>query len=76
MKIETKFGYLDKCYTMLDNKVYTFEVETIDVCIRSKLQGATHTGFDVSVVYYDHMCKNRFHECDCYASKEELLASL
>lgn len=70
MKIETKFGYYDKCYTMLDNKVYTFEVEKIEVYVTPKSQGAKHTGLNVSVVYCDYMCRNRFRESDCYASKD------
>lgn len=76
MKIETKFGYYDKCYTMLDNKVYSFEIERIDITITPVHVGAKYTGLNRDIFYYDYQCKNRFSECDCYASKEELLASL
>ena len=33
MKIETKFDYFSKVYAMLDNKVYSFEVEKIEIYI-------------------------------------------
>ncbi len=76
MQIETKFNYYDKVYTMLYNKVYSFEVEKIEVYITPASVGAKFTSLKIEVVYYDYMCRNRFCESDCYVSKEELLASL
>lgn len=76
MKIETKFDYFSKVYTMLDNKVYTFEVEKIEIYITPKSVGAICTPLEIAVIYFDYQCHHRFNEKDCYASKEELLASL
>ena len=76
MTIETKFNYYDKCFTMLDNKVYTFEIERIDIIVTPVHAGARHTGLNRDINYYDYQCKHRFNERDCYATKEELLASL
>lgn len=76
MKIETKFGYFSTVFTMLDNKVYSFDVEKIDIYISPKNPGDKFSPKKIEVAYYDYMCRNRFDEKDCYASKEELLASL
>lgn len=76
MKIETKFDYFSKVYTMLDNKVYAFEVEKIDIYISPNTVGSKFPALNIEVDYFDYQCRNRFSEKDCYASKEELLASL
>lgn len=76
MKIETKFNYYDKCYTMLDNKVYVFEVEQIDIRISPKLKGDKMSIMEINIIYFDYECKHWFNERNCFASKEELLASL
>ncbi len=76
MKIETKFDYFTTVFTMLDNKVYSFDVEKIEIYISPKNNGDKFSPMEIAVVYYDYMCRNRFDEKDCYASKEELLASL
>lgn len=76
MKIETKFNYFDKAYTMLDNKVYSFEVEQIEIYIRPKSVGDKFSPLKIEVRYFDYQCQHSFNESDCYASKEELLASL
>lgn len=76
MKIETKFNYFSKAFTMLDNKVYSFEVERIEVYIYPKNTGDKFSPMNIAVIYCDYMCRNRFDEKDCYATKEELLASL
>lgn len=76
MKIETKFDYFSKVYTMLDNKVYSFEVEKIEIYISPKSVGSAFTPLCIEVDYFDYQCHHRFNEKDCYASKEELLASL
>lgn len=76
MKIETKFDYFSTVFTMLDNKVYSFDVEGIDIYISPKDTGDKFSPMKIAVFYYDYMRRNRFDEKDCYASKEELLASL
>lgn len=76
MKIETKFSYNDTVYAMSDNKVYSFNVERIEVTVTPKEPGAAFTGKNVDVVYFDYQCKRHFKEADCYSTKEELLASL
>ena len=76
MKIETKFDYFSKVFTMLDNKVYSFEVEKIEIYISPINHGDKFSPKKIEIVYYDYMCRNRFDDKDCYASKEELLASL
>lgn len=76
MKIETKFDYFSKVYTMLDNKVYTFEVEKIEIYITPRTAGSAFSSLEKVVYYLDYQCKHSFIERDCYGSKEELLASL
>lgn len=76
MKIETKFDYFSKVYTMLDNKVYTFEVEKIEIYISPRTVGSVFSSLEKEVYYSDYQCKHSFNESNCYASKEELLASL
>lgn len=76
MKIETKFDYFSKVYTMLDNKVYTFEVEKIEIYISPRTVGSVFSSLEKVVYYLDYQCKHSFIERDCYGSKEELLASL
>lgn len=76
MKIETKFDYFSKVYAMLDNKVYSFEVEKIEVSIPPNTVGSKFSALHIEVDYFDYQCHHRFNEKDCYASKEELLASL
>lgn len=76
MTIQIKFSYNSTVYTMLDNKVYSFEVEKIDIYITPKSVGAICTPLEIAVVYYDYQCHHRFDEQDCYATKEELIASL
>lgn len=61
---------------MLDNKVYSFDVEKIDIYISPINHGDKLSPMKITVDYYDYMCRNRFDEKDCYATKEELLASL
>lgn len=76
MKIETKFNYLSTAYTMLDNKVYSFEVEKIEIDISPKSAGDRFSLLKIEVRYFDYQCKHSFNESECYASKEELIASL
>lgn len=76
MKVETKFNYNSKVYTMLENKVYTFEVEKIEIYVTPESVGAICTPLKIEVIYYDYQCHHRFDEGDCYATKEELIASL
>ncbi len=76
MKIETKFGYFSTAYTLLDNKVYSFQVEKIDIYVYPKLDGDKFSQLIFDVNYYDYKCKHVFNERDCFATKEELLASL
>lgn len=76
MKIETKFNYFNKVYTMLDNKVFSFVVEKIEIFISPKSEGSVFTPMIIEVRYFDYQCQHSFNERDCYASKEELLASL
>ena len=76
MKIETKFDYFSKVYAMLDNKVYSFEVEKIEIYISPRTVGSAFSSLNIEVDYFDYQCHHRFNERDCYASKEELLASL
>lgn len=76
MTIQTKFSYNSKVYTMLDNKVYSFEVEKIEISITPKSPGAIYTPLEIGVCYFDYQSKHRFNEEDCYATKEELIASL
>lgn len=76
MKIETKFGYYSKVYAMHNNKVYSFEVEKIEIYISPKSVGSAFSLLEIEVYYYDYQCRHSFNERDCYASKEELLATL
>lgn len=76
MKIETKFDYFSKVYTMLDNKIYPFEVEKMKIDISPKSVGSKFSPLEIKVRYFDYQCKHSFYESDCYASKEELIASL
>lgn len=76
MKIETKFGYFSTAYTMLDNKVYSFQVERINIDIYPKSAGDKFSHLIFNVNYFDYQCKHVFDERDCFATKEELLASL
>lgn len=76
MTVETKFNYNSKVYAMLDNKVYSFEVEKIEIYVTPKSVGAICTPLEIAVIYYDYQCRHRFNEEDCYATKEELIASL
>ncbi|WP_305156228.1 hypothetical protein [uncultured Muribaculum sp.] len=69
-------NYFSKVFTMLDNKVYSFDVEKIDIYISPINHGDKLSPMKITVDYYDYMCRNRFDEKDCYATKEELLASL
>lgn len=73
MKIETKFSIGDSVWVMKDGKPYEFTVRSIH----------THTIFYVrsmktTVIYSESPCIEDFchTESDCYASREELLASL
>lgn len=76
MKVETKFGYFSKVYTMLNNKIYPFEVEKIEIYISPKSAGSEFSPLEFKVRYFDYQCKHSFYESDCYALKEELIASL
>ena len=69
MKIETKFSIGDKVYTMRQNEVYSFYIERIEAIV-------TPRDRDRVTFIYDSECKHIFNESACYASKEELLASL
>ena len=53
MTIQIKFSYNSTVYTMLDNKVYSFEVEKIEIYITPKSVGAICTPLEIAVVYYD-----------------------
>lgn len=76
MKIETKFGYFSTAYTMLNNKVYSFQVERIEIYAYPKLEGDKFSPIEIKVAYFDYQCKHIFYEQDCFATKEELIASL
>lgn len=46
------------------------------VYITPRTAGSTFSSLEKVVYYLDYQCKHSFIERDCYASKEELLASL
>ena len=61
---------------MLDNKVYSFKVEKIEIYISPRTAWSAFSSLEKTAYYLDYQCKHSFIERDCYASKEELLASL
>lgn len=71
MKIETKFSIGDSVWVMKENKPYEFFVTQIAIHSWTIPMGGCNTA-----VHYIDSRHDKYSESACYASKEELLASL
>lgn len=76
MKIETKFSINDTVWVMKDNKSYSICIYNIRVNISAYSMDYYSTGISKSVTYSDFGNHVNVVESDCYATKEELVASL
>jgi hypothetical protein len=76
MKIETKFNINDTVWIMKGNKPYSICIYNIHVIVSAYPTDYYGTGIKQNVTYSDFGNHVSVNESDCYATKEELLASL
>lgn len=77
MKIETKFSIGDTVWFMKDNKPRSFTVNSINVNIYDTPTGCNYGVERIKSVRYSDFGEHQTQfESDCFATKEELIASL
>lgn len=76
MKIETKFSINDTVWVIKDNKPHSICIYGIRVNVSAHPTGCYGTDISQNVNYFDFGNRESVNESDCYATKEELLASL
>ncbi len=76
MKIETKFSINDTVWVMKNNKPHSICIYGIRVNVSAYPTGCYGIGISQNVSYFDFGNHESVNESDCFATKEELLASL
>ncbi len=76
MKVETKFSINDTVWVMKYNKPHNICIWGIRINISAYPTDCYGIGVSQSIVYSNYGNHESVNESDCYATKEELLASL
>lgn len=76
MRVETKFNINDTVWIMKDNKSYSFGIWGISIHVSAYPTDYYGMGVSQSITYSDFGNHVSVKESNCFASKEELLASL
>lgn len=76
MKIETKFSINDTVWVMQDNKPHSICIYGIRVNVSAYPTDYYGIGISQNVTYFDFGNHESVNESDCFATKEELIASL
>lgn len=76
MKVETKFSINDTVWVMKDNKPHSICIYGIRINVSAYPTGSYGIGISQNITYFDFGNHESVSESDCFASKEELLASL
>lgn len=76
MKIETKFSINDTVWVMKDNKPHSICIWGIRINVSAYPTDYYGMGVSQSIVYSNYGNHESVNESDCYATKEELIASL
>lgn len=72
MEITTKYDKGQKLWTIDDNKVKSFKVTGISV----EVDAIDETHDAMTIKYWGETLEDSHTECDCFSTKNELLASL